>query len=79
VVVIYPLSRKERLKWSVAGCKQVDSAVEAKRAGGRPHAWPPAKYFETGNLRGRGEIMFCAGWKEELGEGRESNRGDSTL
>lgn len=79
MLVIYSLSRKERLKWSVAGSKQVVSAVEAKRAGGRPHAWPPAKYFETWNLRGRGEEMFCAGWEEELGEGRESNRGDSTL
>jgi len=63
VVVIYPLSRKERLTWSVAGSKQVSSAVEAKRPGGRPHAWPPAKYFETGNLRGRGEKCFAPAGK----------------
>lgn len=59
MLVRYPLSRKEHLKWSVAGSKQVASAVEAKRTGGRPHAWPPAKYFETWNLRGSREKKKC--------------------
>jgi hypothetical protein len=44
-----------------------------KAGGGRPCEWQAAKYSESGNLRGSGEKMFCAGLKDEQGRGGGGN------